>query len=277
MIDIKLIQDKFEILENEIHLHSNNICVIHKINWEYEKAHEFQLFCVEHVLINPKDIILIFTSHPNVLTMGRGLQKLKNSTVELIEFDPTLKSSIETEVVDIKRGGGLTFHHPGQFVFYPILKTTEHNLKVHDLMLEILSITKYSLSFLIDENNLIVNSDLLGLWFNNTNKLASIGLAVNRFVTYHGLALNFFHDQKMHEEIVNLHPCGLPGSIYSSVDKISKFEVNNESFNKFKTLFENKIYAIIERQRSSVPTLDLISSEVSFKNADDINSNTELS
>jgi lipoyl(octanoyl) transferase len=254
---------EFDLEENIFFQKNNSTLYIEKWNWDYEEAHHVQLACVEHVLKNENDVIFIFCSHPTTFTMGRGLQKLKNeSEYTLIEFDRSLKSQLHIPVIDIKRGGGLTFHHPGQFIFYPILKTTEHNLKVHDFMLMILELTK---NILIDMNpdlNLRVNQELLGLWGPNF-KLASIGLAVNRFVTYHGLALNYFSNNSMKKELAMVHPCGLPGDVYKSLDEI--IDVTAINFESFKNIFQNKIYEMIERQRSSLPIFNLTSSIVSDK------------
>lgn len=277
MIDINELKSTFTIDDSEIIQRDDHTFIVEKYLWDYESAHQFQLYCVDKVLENPKLIFLIFTSHPNVLTMGRGLQKLKNSEVELVEFDPKLKNELNLNVIDIKRGGGLTFHHQGQFVFYPILKTTKYDLKVHDLMLDILEMTKTALFTSIQLNDLAVNKELLGLWYKNQNKLASIGLAVNRFVTYHGLALNFFENQAMETEIKSLYPCGLPGNIYTSVEKLSGTKLDKESFNRFKTLFLKSFYEMIDKHKSSSPTLELISSTVREENDLDINSKTESS
>lgn len=281
MINIQELKSTFSIHDSEIIQRDEHTFIIEKYLWDYERAHQFQLYCVEKVLENPNLIFLIFTSHPLILTMGRGLQKLKNSNIELIEFDPVLKKDLNLEVIDIKRGGGLTFHHPGQFVFYPILKTTKYDLKVHDLMLDILEMTKVALLKSVQLNDLTVNKELLGLWYKDQMKLASIGLAVNRFVTYHGLALNFFENAEMKREISLLYPCGLPGNIYTSVealvfDKLGN-KLNAESFKLFKTLFMDSFYEMIDKQRSSSPTLDLISAAVSDENLSEINLKTDSS
>lgn len=281
MINLLEIKNKFFISDSEIYLKDNNTLIIEKYLWDYEKAHEFQLYCVERVLENPKLIFLIITSHPNILTMGRGLQKLKNSDVELIEFDPSLKSELKLDLIDIKRGGGLTFHHSGQFIFYPIMKSTEYNLKVHDLMLDILAIAKLSLEKILHIEKLNVNKELLGLWYNNQKKIASIGLAVNRFVTYHGLALNFFENQEMKNEIIKLYPCGLPGHLYTSIEELVKMHetlaLSQNSYQDFKNFFLDLFYEMIDKHKSSSPTTEFISAEVIEENLLESNSNIESS
>jgi lipoyl(octanoyl) transferase len=199
-----------------------NVYIFEKWNWDYLEAEAFQLKCVEFVQNNPHISIFIFCSHPHCFTMGRGLQKLKNSSVVLKEFDRT--ESTPYPIHDIKRGGGLTFHYPGQLVLYPIVSTTFHKIAVNDLMIKILELTKNCLKDELDFNQTLVRKDLLGLWFENSFrqvKIASIGLAASRFVTYHGLALNLHSDTQMFQSLISLHPCGLPGDIYRDVETLT--------------------------------------------------------
>lgn len=251
-----------------------NILIIKKWNFDYEKALSLQTECTEFILENDQYVILIFCSHPKVLTIGRGLQKLKDETISLVNFDQAHMENVQIPLVEIKRGGGLTFHHEGQLVFYPILKTTTNHFKVYDLMISILEALKIILETEFHLNNLNVRKDLLGLWINN-QKLASIGIAANRFVTYHGLALNCFNDQEFNNEISRLYPCGLPATVYTSIDQ--HIEFNLVKFNALVSIFKNEIYEMIERQRSSLPINDLTSAIVSDKNFAEINLNTESS
>ena len=201
---------------------SPNLYIYEKWNWDYLEAELFQMQCVEYVQKNPHISIFIFCSHPHCFTMGRGLQKIKNSSVVLKEFD---RNEITPyPVFDIKRGGGLTFHYPGQIVFYPILSSLYHKIAVNDLMIKILEWTKKCLHPTLDFTHTLVRKDLLGLWFKNNfgeAKIASIGLAASRFVTYHGLALNLYNDPSMFESLRSFHPCGLPGEIYRDVETLT--------------------------------------------------------
>lgn len=244
----------------------NNLYVLKKWDWDYLEAESLQLQCVEYVRENPHVCFLFICSHPHAFTMGRGLQK--NTDHELVEFNPDL--SLPFQLHHIKRGGGLTFHYPGQFVFYPILNLTHYSLGVHDLMLEVLNITKKKLEEQFEMSGLICRRDLLGLWFENDfskAKLASIGLAASRFITYHGLALNFFDDERMFNALRDLHPCGLPGDMYRTLETLNcrKFieqerEVFSSSFlNAFIESVLLKNHLMTDKQRSSSAILDSIS------------------
>lgn len=240
-----------------------NIFVFKKWNWDYLEAEKFQLECMDYVHQNPHITILIVCSHPNCFTLGRGLQKIKETVnIELIDFDPSVIPPFPLH--QIKRGGGLTFHYPGQFVFYPIMNLTTHKKAVYDLMLKIMDITKALLEKHFGLDGLEIRRDLLGLWFKNEfseAKIASIGLAVSRFNTYHGLALNFFNDEKMFNALRELHPCGLPGDIYRDLELLlckDLLELDRETFtNEFlKSFFD---YLIIDKHKSSSLINDSIS------------------
>jgi lipoyl(octanoyl) transferase len=270
----KHLSEKYFFKDNEISLRNEFQLVIEKFNWNYEEALVFQNECVEFVLNNDHYMVFIFCSHPHCFTMGRGLQKLKDtSTTELIEFNPDHTDVLSVPVYEIKRGGGLTFHYPGQLVFYPILKTTKYNFKVHDLMIAILCAVKNCLEEYFPEDKLIVNKELLGLWVNNQFKLASIGLAVNRFVTYHGLALNIKFDEFMFTELQKVYPCGLPGNLYKTVDNF----VQNLNQDELEKNIKLELYAMIDKHISSEPIFDSISATESFKKVEDIISKTDLS
>jgi len=114
-------------------------------------------------------------------------------------------------------------------------------------------------------NGLSVKRDLLGLWYENDfskAKVASIGLAATRFISYHGLALNFYNDERMFKVLETLHPCGLPGDFYRSIETLSCSHFENEEREQFLASFLNNFiqnYLITDRQRSSSAILDSIS------------------
>lgn len=224
MIDLSLFQNP-----------QKDIYTLRKWNWDYLEAQAFQIECLEFVSQNPHISIFLICSHPNCFTIGRGLQKLKeNAGFHLIDFDNSTKLAYPLH--QIKRGGGLTFHYSGQLVFYPIINLNYHKLVVHDFMLKILEITKALLERRFGLYGLTIKKDLFGLWFENEiNKLkiASIGLALSRFTTYHGMALNFFEDQTMFEALLDIFPCGLPGSIYSDVETLVRTNFSNGNREEF--------------------------------------------
>jgi lipoyl(octanoyl) transferase len=239
VIDLSLFENPFE-----------NIYIFKKWNWDYLEVEKFQLECVDFVYKNPTIIILILCSHPHCFTIGRGLQKIKEtSSYDLVDFDHN--TILPYPLYPIKRGGGLTFHYPGQFVFYPILNLTINKIGVYDLMILIMEMTKDLLQEQFSFQGLIIKRDLLGLWFENEFarvKMASIGLAVNRFNTYHGLALNFFNDKPMFLALRSIHPCGLPGENYRDLEILLSRKISEED----REIFCNNLISSFHLSLSSI-------------------------
>ena len=239
-----------------------NLFVSYKPYWTYDGVENYLLACTEYVRQHPYKKLLIVTNHPHCFTLGKGLQKLKGESVQsLIDFDENLP--LPFELYKLKRGGGLTFHYPGQMVLYPIINLTATQLNVHDFMIDILNMTKLFLSELFNLNHLEVDQELLGLWYKKGHsqfKIASIGLAITRFTTYHGMALNFFHDDKMFQAIAQLNPCGLPGTIYQSVENLVSLEKKCDQTDL--DLFSQKLISHFSNYfNGSAMTLKLMSSE----------------
>lgn len=214
-----------------------NIFFIERWNADYNEVLSLQEKCLELVRENPKWSIFIFCNHPNCFTLGRGLQRAQE--FNLVDFDPALKDRLPFPLYEIKRGGGLTFHHPGQWVLYPIINLNKKDLDVYKIMKTCLSLTKRILEEKFQIEGLSHEEKLLGLWHNKNRKVASIGLAVSHFVTYHGISLNILRNEEMARALRMVNPCGLPGEIYQDVESISPLKIENpiELFNQsFKEL-----------------------------------------
>ncbi len=190
-------------------------------NCEYNKSHLFQLDLWEKVSTNKIGPQLILTSHPACFTMGKGLQK--KSSQELIETNLKELIDLPYPIFQIFRGGGLTFHHPNQFIIYAIKKLHPDgwNLDQH-------------LNFLMDISNRLIENfyefslekklDPLGMWFKD-KKIASIGVGIKKMTTTHGIAINI-NDHPIIQFIRDYYPCGLEGKVYSSLDKITDLNID---------------------------------------------------
>ncbi len=193
--------------------------VVTKWNWDYGLAHRFQRRALELVQQTPQLRILICCSHPEVLTHGRGLQKpRKGETLELVDFDLGAHPNLPYPLHQIERGGGLTFHHPGQFIFYPILKLNPATLSLSRMIDEIFDfsinvLTGWGVEGLHHQNK------LLGLWHHD-RKLASMGIAIEKLTTFHGMALNLRENSEMIRALSALNPCGLTAETYTAVEKL---------------------------------------------------------
>ena len=143
--------------------------------------------------------ILLLLEHPPVFTLGR-----RGGTENLcVSPDDLAKRGID--LVHIERGGDITYHGPGQFVGYPILRLRDRDLSVVEYVnrLEAVMIqtaAQFDVQAGRDDRN-------RGVWVGNS-KLGSIGIAVRRGISFHGFALNV---NTALEPFDWVHPCGLQG------------------------------------------------------------------
>jgi lipoyl(octanoyl) transferase len=147
-----------------------------------------------------KDTI-VFVEHDPVITLGR----MAKSGHIIGPLDETGSSVSGIPVVSCDRGGDVTLHSPGQLVIYPIIALKVREQRLHDLL------TAYEEWMIRTAETFGVRSFRIkgktGVW-TETGKLASIGIHLKRWVTYHGIALNVSNDLKLFDNIV---PCGLHG------------------------------------------------------------------
>lgn len=228
----------FDLKDSDITPLGDRSLVVTKWCWDYSLAHKFQREALKLVQ-NSSDLrILICCNHPEVLTNGRGLQKpRKGENLNLIEFNLSEHKKLPFPLHQIERGGGLTFHHPGQFIFYPILKLNPTTLslshminQIFDFSIDVLS--EWGLTGLSHENK------LLGLWKDN-KKIASMGIAIEKLTTFHGMALNLQKNYSAMELLSGLNPCGLTSRTYGSVEDY--ISITNTSVVEFKDKFLSRI------------------------------------
>ena len=152
------------------------------------------------------DTVLI-TEHLPVITLGAR----QSANKLLIDRDNLAQKDIA--VIDIRRGGGTTAHNPGQLVFYPILNLQTRKLGINEYIRTLESIGIELLEKLgVDSRR---KKGFPGLWVGE-KKIASIGVRVSKFITYHGMAINIFNDMGIFDFFV---PCGLEGVEMTSVLK----------------------------------------------------------
>jgi lipoate-protein ligase B len=150
------------------------------------------------------DTVLI-VEHPAVIT--RGARQSRNRL--LVGREDLAQKHID--VVDIRRGGGTTAHNAGQLVFYPILDLQQLGLGISEYIRELEAIGAELLMQLGVLSTRRKGSP--GLWV-GMRKIASVGVRVSRFTTYHGMAINIRNDLSTFDSIV---PCGLDNVEMTSV------------------------------------------------------------
>lgn len=195
------------------------LCVA-KWNWDYEDCLAFQKRAQEFVRLNRSFKVYIFCNHPHVFTLGRGNER---GEAGLVDFEDSPALSLRYPVQKIHRGGGITFHYPGQWIFYPIVSIGP-SYSLSDHMCWLLSQVKTVLEKDFKIEGVMSAKKLMGVW-KDRKKLASIGVGVSRFVSEHGIALNVVKDKEMFEELQKINPCGMSHETYDSVD--SYIDSNN--------------------------------------------------
>jgi lipoate-protein ligase B len=146
---------------------------------------------------------LLLLEHEPVITVGRHGD---SANVHSAHDELTSKG---VELHHIERGGDVTFHGPGQLIGYPLLNLKSLGLSVADYLRGL----EESLILLLSEHDLTVTRErgFTGVW-HQKGKLAAIGIAVKRWVTFHGFALNVTTDLSYFNLI---NPCGLSKPVTS--------------------------------------------------------------
>jgi len=142
---------------------------------------------------------LILVEHPPVVTVGR-------------EGDDGAASQSGLPVIEVERGGRATYHGPGQLVGYPIVNLDPRGHDVRRFVHEVEAVVVEAVGELgVRAGH---RSGQHGVWVDGRRKIASIGIAVDHWVTFHGFALNVDLDLAPFEQF---RPCGLDGAVMTSI------------------------------------------------------------
>jgi lipoyl(octanoyl) transferase len=179
---------------------------------EYETAWEMQREFHQEIADEIRPNTLLLLEHPPIFTAGRR----------------TLASERPVDgskVIDVDRGGKITFHGPGQIVGYPIVKLRDP-LNVVGFVREIeVALIKVCADFGINSERYCERS---GVWIRDEKgdrKIAAIGIRVARGVTMHGFAINVDTDLSYYERIV---PCGIADAGVTSIAKELNQKVSSD-------------------------------------------------
>ncbi|MFZ8871910.1 MAG: lipoyl(octanoyl) transferase LipB [Candidatus Nanopelagicaceae bacterium] len=160
---------------------------------DYEEAWQIQRQFHMEVVAGARPNTLLLVEHPPIFTAGR----------RTLDNERPIDGS---KVIDVDRGGKITFHGPGQIVGYPIVKLRD-SLDVVGFVRELES----SLIEVCKEFGILAERycERSGVWIRDSEgdrKIAAIGIRVAKGVTMHGFALNIDPDLSFYEKIV---PCGI--------------------------------------------------------------------
>jgi lipoyl(octanoyl) transferase len=149
--------------------------------------------------------LLLLVEHPPVVTLGRGTRSAS------LPIAPEALRSRGIDVFEIERGGDVTYHGPGQLVGYPIFDLAQHRKDLHWFLRQIEGALIGALErFGIPGER---REGYTGVWTRG-RKIASIGIHVRQWVTWHGFALNVTTDLSPFSLIV---PCGIPDVVMTSM------------------------------------------------------------
>ena len=141
----------------------------------------------------------LFTlEHAPVMTCGR------HTKPEHLLHPPEAYQKAGIEVIEVDRGGDVTYHGPGQLTAYPILNLAHWTQSVNWYLRQLEEVIILTLAdFGLDAGRL---EGYTGVW-TGEGKIAQIGIGVHRWVTFHGVAINVEPDMRHFAMIV---PCGIP-------------------------------------------------------------------
>ncbi len=149
--------------------------------------------------------LLLLVEHPPVVTLGRGTKP------ESLPMSPSEIEKRGVEVHEVERGGDVTYHGPGQLVGYPILDLQAHRPDLHWYLRQLEAGLIDALGSL--DISAVRTDGLTGVWIKG-RKIASIGVHVKQWVTFHGFALNVTTALEAFDLIV---PCGIKDVVMTSV------------------------------------------------------------
>ena len=164
----------------------------------YETALELQRATHRAVVAGESPDTVILLEHPSVYTAGKRTEESE-------------KPQDGTPVIDVDRGGKITWHGPGQLVGYPILRLAEpidvvgYVRRLEGMLIDVLA------ELGVDAGRVDGRS---GVWVNGADKIAAIGIRVASGVTMHGFALNCSNSFDAYDTIV---ACGLVDAGVTSI------------------------------------------------------------
>lgn len=194
---------------------------------DYSKALSQQTELVEQVAQSQSPGFLIFCTHPPIVTLGKATKQ-----------DDVF--SWQGETMEVSRGGRATYHGPSQIVIYPIVNLAyPHPRRKEKEVVGFLRDFEQAIIKTLAEYDVIAigkslqkkNVDIdaaeeTGVWVEN-RKIASLGIAVRKWVTYHGAAINLDKDAKA---FIGLKPCGFEASVMISLEELLQSPIDRQEF-----------------------------------------------
>ena len=167
---------------------------------------------LEQIKLNKKKELIWILEHEEVYTGGTGYSE-----------NEILDKSINLIITN--RGGKVTYHGPGQLIFYFVIDLNRRNKNIKKLILGIentiiRTLKEYKIESFSDRNN-------IGIWYKNNSgkiyKIAAIGIKVKKWIAYHGFSINISNNLDAYKKII---PCGINNRGVINLKKIKKQNYN---------------------------------------------------
>jgi lipoic acid synthetase len=174
---------------------------------DYRKILNLQMELREQRRRNQITDTVLIVEHRAVITLGA------RRTANRLTLDEKVIKSKNIDLVQTRRGGGITAHNPAQIVFYPILNLFKLHLGITEYIIGLEQIGRTLLEQIGVKSE--SRRGYPGLWVGE-KKIASIGVRVSRGITCHGMAININNDLSIFDLFI---PCGLNGVKMTSAFK----------------------------------------------------------
>lgn len=200
--------------------------------------YEETYFIQKNILIKKKlcrcEDYVILVEHPNIFTIGRSGSRKNILVNENFLNDNRLK------VIEVDRGGDITFHGIGQLVAYPIFDLRNHTKDVHLFIRNLENVLKLTIA----EYGLSCDKEkrYTGLWVNGS-KISFIGVGISNWITYHGVSINANVDLKY---FYMIRPCGIDNLQVGSLQEILNSDIE---LNSLKDIFVEKCCEVFGFER----------------------------
>ena len=187
---------------------------------EYNKAINYLEKRVKSIQENNGDELLWILSHPSTYTAG-----ISSKNSEILDK--------KINVIKTNRGGKITWHGPGQKIFYFVINLSKRDKDIRKFInniekLIMMTLKEYKIESFADRKN-------VGIWVKKKNKIlkiAAIGVKIRKWIAYHGFSVNINNDLQKYNKII---PCGIKKRGLTNLSKIK-----NQSYKTFeKKLIKN--------------------------------------
>ena len=205
------------------------LCIdFERIDYREAWALQEKLIMARRAGILPNDIVL-FLEHPPVFTLGR-----RGGRECMLVSDAVLEKA-GIPIIQVERGGYITYHGPGQLVVYPIVDLQTAKIKVVDFVSgleDVMLQTVHNWGIAAERND--ANR---GIWV-GPKKMGSIGIAIRRGISFHGIALNIHTDLT---PFTWIQPCGLQDVQMTSIQQESDQTI---SMQQVRTVLKKQFEAV---------------------------------